>query len=122
MRKKRNKLSQWLRLAKKTLNDFLISKHEKILLNSNVGVFRSYFFLGRKQSEENFIMRFSKKLVDVYYFILFKRFEVFFCLRYIVNRKFIFLIYLLQKKTFSELLLKIFVSFAMNKNEQKRLK
>ena len=55
-----NKLPHWLWLAKnenvfgKTLNDFLPSQHEKIPLNSNVGAFKS-FFLGRKQSEENFI-------------------------------------------------------------------
>ena len=57
-----NKLPHWLRLAKngnvlkKTLNDFLLSQCAKILLNSNVGAFKSYFFLGRKQSKENFIM------------------------------------------------------------------
>ena len=45
-----NKLSQWLRLAKsgnvlkKTLNDFWLSQHEKIPLNSNVGAFKSYFY------------------------------------------------------------------------------
>ena len=44
-----NKLPHWLRLAKnenvfkKTLNDFLLSKNEKIPLNSNVGAFKSYF-------------------------------------------------------------------------------
>ena len=58
-----NKLPQWQELAKnenvfrKTLNDFLLSQHEKVPLNSNAGAFKSYFyFLGRKQSEENFIM------------------------------------------------------------------
>ena len=45
-----NNLPQWLRLAKngnvfkKTLNDFLLSQHEKIPLNSNVGAFKSYFY------------------------------------------------------------------------------
>ena len=45
-----NKLPQWLRLAKngnvfkKALNDFLLSQHEKIPLNSNVGAFKSYFY------------------------------------------------------------------------------
>ena len=45
-----NKLPHWLRLAKngivfmKTLNDFLLSQHEKIPLNSNVGAFKSYFY------------------------------------------------------------------------------
>ena len=45
-----NKLPHWLRLAKnenvfkKTLNDFLLSQHEKIHLNSNVGAFKSYFY------------------------------------------------------------------------------
>ena len=45
-----NKLLQWLRLAndenffKKTLNDFLLSQHEKIPLNSNVGAFKSYIY------------------------------------------------------------------------------
>ena len=45
-----NKLPQWLRLAKngnvsrKTLNDFLLSQHEKIPLNSNVGAFKSCFY------------------------------------------------------------------------------
>ena len=40
----------WLRLAKngnvfkKALNDFLLSQHEKIPLNSNVGAFKSYFY------------------------------------------------------------------------------
>ena len=29
---------------KKTLNDFLLSQHEKIPLNSNVGAFKSYFY------------------------------------------------------------------------------
>ena len=54
---KRNKLPQWLRLAKKenlfkkTLNDFLLSQHEKVPLNSNVGAFGSYFNF----QEENFI-------------------------------------------------------------------
>ena len=44
-----NELTHWLRLAKnenifkKTLNDFLISQHEKIPLNSNVD-FKSYFY------------------------------------------------------------------------------
>ena len=44
-----NKLSHWLRLAKsdnvfkKTLNDFWLSQHKKIPLNSNVGAFKSYF-------------------------------------------------------------------------------
>ena len=43
-------LPQWLWLAKnenvfkKTLNDFLLSKHKKISLNSNVGAFKSYFY------------------------------------------------------------------------------
>ena len=55
-----NDLPQWLRVAengnvfKKTLNDFLLSQHEKIPLKSNIGAFKSLFF-GRKQSEENFI-------------------------------------------------------------------
>ena len=45
-----NKLPHWLRLAKngkvtrKTLNDFLLSQHEKIPLNSYVGAFKSFFF------------------------------------------------------------------------------
>ena len=45
-----NKLTHWLQLAKignvfkKTLNDFLLSLHEKIPLNSNVGAFKSYFY------------------------------------------------------------------------------
>ena len=45
-----NKLPHWLRLAKngnvfkKTLNDFLLSQHEKIPLNSNVGAFKSFFY------------------------------------------------------------------------------
>ena len=45
-----NKLPHWLRLAKnenifkRTLNDFLLSQHEKISLNSNVGAFKSYFY------------------------------------------------------------------------------
>ena len=45
-----NRLPHWLRLAKnenvfkKMLNDFLLSKHEKIPLNSNVGAFKSYFY------------------------------------------------------------------------------
>ena len=45
-----NKLPHWLRLAKnenvskKTLNDFLLSQHERIPLNSNVGAFKSYFY------------------------------------------------------------------------------
>ena len=45
-----NKLPHWLWLAKnenvfkKTLNDFLLSKHEKIPLNSNVRAFKSYFY------------------------------------------------------------------------------
>ena len=45
-----NKLPHWLRMAKnenvfkKTLNDFLLSQHEKIPLNSNVGAFKSYFY------------------------------------------------------------------------------
>ena len=45
-----NKLPQWLRLVKKgnvfkkTLNDFLLSQHEKIPSNSNVGALKSYFF------------------------------------------------------------------------------
>ena len=44
-----NKLPHWLRLAKnknvfkKTLNDFLLSQHEKTPLNSNVGAFKSCF-------------------------------------------------------------------------------
>ena len=29
---------------KKTLNDFLLSQHEKIPLNSNVGAYKSYFY------------------------------------------------------------------------------
>ena len=46
-----NKLRQWLRLAKsenvfmKTLNDFLLSQHEKIPMNSSVETFKSYFYL-----------------------------------------------------------------------------
>ena len=49
-KQKWNKLPQCLRLAKngnvfkKTLNDFLLSQHEKIPLNSNVGAFKSYFY------------------------------------------------------------------------------
>ena len=45
-----NKLPHWLLLAKhenvfkKTLNDFLVSQHEKIPLNSTVGAFKSYFY------------------------------------------------------------------------------
>ena len=45
-----NKLPHRLRLAKnenvfkKTLDDFLLSQHEKIPLNSNVGAFKSYFY------------------------------------------------------------------------------
>ena len=45
-----NKLPHWLRLAKnenvfkRTLNNFLLSQHEKIPLNSNVGVFKSYLY------------------------------------------------------------------------------
>ena len=48
-----NKLTQWLLLAKnenvfkKMLNDFLLS-HEKILLNSNVGAFKSFYFWEEK--------------------------------------------------------------------------
>ena len=48
--RKWNKLPQSLRLAKngnvfkKTLNDFLLSQHEKILLNSNVEAFKTYFY------------------------------------------------------------------------------
>ena len=51
-------LPMWLRLAKngnffrKTLIDFFLSQHEKILLNSSVGAFKNYFFtkktIGRK--------------------------------------------------------------------------
>ena len=71
------KLPHALRLAKnenvfkKTLNDFLLSQYAKILLNSNVGAFKSYFLiLGRKQSKEIFIMWFFKKFVDVYFIIV----------------------------------------------------
>ena len=32
-------------IFKKTLNDFLLSQHEKIPLNSNVGAFKSYFYI-----------------------------------------------------------------------------
>ena len=45
---KLNKLPQWLRLAKnenifkKKLNGYLLSQHEKISLNSNVGAFKIY--------------------------------------------------------------------------------
>ena len=45
-----NKLPQLLRLAKnenvfkKSLNDFLLSQHEKTPLNSNVVAFKSYFY------------------------------------------------------------------------------
>ena len=45
-----NKLPRWFGLAKngnvfkKTLNYFLLSQHEKIPLNSNVGAFKSYFY------------------------------------------------------------------------------
>ena len=45
-----NKLPHWLRLTKnenvfrKTLNYFLLSQHEKIPLNSNIGAFKSYFY------------------------------------------------------------------------------
>ena len=41
---------------------FLLSQQGKILLNSNVGAFKSFLFFGRKQSEENFIIRFFKKV------------------------------------------------------------
>ena len=46
-----NKLLQWLRLAKnkknlkKSLNNFLLSQHEKIPLNSNIRAYKSYFYL-----------------------------------------------------------------------------
>ena len=55
-----NKLPEWLRLAKnenvfkKTLNDFLLTQHEKIPLNSKVGTFKLFLCLERKQSKENF--------------------------------------------------------------------
>ena len=54
-----NKLPQWLRLAKnenvfkKTLNNFLLSQHLKIPLNSNVGAFKSYFIFRKKTIGRN---------------------------------------------------------------------
>ena len=51
-----NKLPQWQGLAnnenvfRKTLNDFLLSQHEKVPLNSNAGAFKSYFLFFRKKT------------------------------------------------------------------------
>ena len=74
-----HKLPHWLRLAKnenvfkKTLNDFLLSQHKKIPLNSNVGAFKSYFYF----YEENNQMKILKcdSLRNLLMFIIILLFE-----------------------------------------------
>ena len=57
---KLNKLPHRLHLAKngkvfkKTLNDFLLSQHEKIPLNSNVGAFKNYFCFQEENNRKEF--------------------------------------------------------------------
>ena len=68
-----NKLPQWLRLAKngdvfkKTLNDFLLSQHEIIPLNNNVGAIKVIFIFRKKTK---FIT--LSCLNDVNYYFCFK--------------------------------------------------
>ena len=55
-----NKL-HWLRLAKnenvfkKTLNDFFLSQHEKIPLNTKVGAFKSYFYFWEENNRKKIL-------------------------------------------------------------------
>ena len=73
-----NKLPHWLRLAKnenvfrKTLNDFLLSPHEKIPLNSNVGAFKSFFF--QEENNEKKILK-CDSLRNLLMFIILLLFE-----------------------------------------------
>ena len=56
-----NKLPYWLQLAKKgnvfkkTLNDFMLSQHEKIPLNSSIGAFKSYFYFYEENNRKKFL-------------------------------------------------------------------